>query len=228
MSSQRLGIIAKMDVVDLEDGVAMPVDFKKGKRPHVAAGAYEPERVQVCAQAMILEDNGYRVEQGALWYVGSRERVPVVLDDQLRARTNDAISGLRSAAMAGRRPPAPAGQPQVSSLLPRGNLPAGRDEPVQARRAAQAVEPVGRCRQTAPCADAASETAQEWRTVGGGRRGQEDGGSARRSVRRGDLRPGVGHDAGVAFTDARGDSGVLVHQRRLVRGATRWEPVIGT
>lgn len=105
MSSQRLGIIAKMDVVDLEDGVAMPVDFKKGKRPHVAAGAYEPERVQVCAQAMILEDNGYRVEQGALWYVASRERVPVVLDDQLRARTNDAISGLRSAAMAGRRPP---------------------------------------------------------------------------------------------------------------------------
>jgi len=105
MSSQRLGIIAKMDVVDLDDGVAMPVDFKKGKRPHVAAGAYEPERVQVCAQAMILEDNGYKVEQGALWYVGSRERVPVILDDQLRARTNDAISGLRSAALAGRRPP---------------------------------------------------------------------------------------------------------------------------
>ncbi len=105
MSSQRLGIIAKMDVVDMEDGVAMPVDFKKGKRPHVAAGAYEPERVQVCAQAMILEDNGYRVEQGALWYVGSRERVPVVLDDQLRAATHDAISGLRSAAAAGRRPP---------------------------------------------------------------------------------------------------------------------------
>ncbi len=105
MSSQRLGIIAKMDVVDLEDGVAMPVDFKKGKRPHVAAGAYEPERVQVCAQAMILEDNGYRVEQGALWYAGSRERVPVILDEQLRARTHEAISGLRSAAAAGRRPP---------------------------------------------------------------------------------------------------------------------------
>ena len=42
----------------------MPVDFKKGKPPHVAAGAYEPERVQGCVQAMILDDNGYRVEQG--------------------------------------------------------------------------------------------------------------------------------------------------------------------
>jgi len=105
MASDRLGVIAKMDVVDVENGAVMPVDFKKGKRPHVAAGAYEPERVQVCAQALILEDNGYRVRGGALWYAGSRERVPVILEDQLRARTLDAISGLRSAAMARRRPP---------------------------------------------------------------------------------------------------------------------------
>ena len=104
MASERLGVIAKMDVVEVEDGVAMPVDFKKGKRPHVAAGAYEPERVQVCVQAMILEDNGYQVERGALWYAGSREKVAVVLDDQLRARAFDAITGLRSAALAGRRP----------------------------------------------------------------------------------------------------------------------------
>ena len=83
----------------------MPIDFKKGKRPHVAAGAYEPERVQVCVQAMILEDNGYKVAQGVLWYAGSREKVPVVLDDTLRAQTLRAISELRAAAAARRRPP---------------------------------------------------------------------------------------------------------------------------
>ena len=42
-------------------GVVTPVDSKKGKRPHVAEGAYEPERVQVCAQALILEEAGYKV-----------------------------------------------------------------------------------------------------------------------------------------------------------------------
>lgn len=105
LSSERLGIIAKMDVVEADEGVVMPVDFKKSKRPHVAAGAYEPERVQVCAQAMILEDNGYTVAHGALWYAGSREKVPVVLDDELRARTLEAVSGLRMAADSGRRPP---------------------------------------------------------------------------------------------------------------------------
>ncbi len=105
LSSERLGVIAKMDVVEAKEGYVMPVDFKKGKRPHVAAGAYEPERVQVCVQAMILEDNGYKVQHGALWYVGSREKVRVVLDEDLRARTLDAILGLRSAAMVRRRPP---------------------------------------------------------------------------------------------------------------------------
>ena len=105
LSSERLGVIAKMDVVETDDGLAMPVDFKKGKRPHVAAGAYDPERVQLCVQAMILEDNGYKVEQAALWYAGSRERVRIVLDQELRATTLEAITGLRSAAASGRRPP---------------------------------------------------------------------------------------------------------------------------
>lgn len=105
LASERLGIIAKMDVVEVSAGAAMPVDFKKGKRPHVAAGAYEPERVQICTQAMVLEDHGYAVEQGVLWYAGSRERVQVLIDDELRARNLEAIAGLRSVAANGRRPP---------------------------------------------------------------------------------------------------------------------------
>jgi len=105
LSSERLGLIAKIDLLEAEDGAVTPVDYKQGKRPHVDKGAYEPERVQVCAQALILEDNGYRVEEGALWYAASRERVPVALDEELRARTRAAISELRLAAAAGRRPP---------------------------------------------------------------------------------------------------------------------------
>ncbi len=105
LASERLGIIAKMDLIQGDDGAVTPVDTKKGKRPHVAEGAYEPERVQVCAQALILEDAGYQVADGALWYAGSRERVRIVLDDALRARTREAIANLRLTAAAGRMPP---------------------------------------------------------------------------------------------------------------------------
>jgi CRISPR-associated exonuclease Cas4/CRISPR-associated protein Cas1 len=105
LASERLGIIAKMDLVEGEEGTVTPVDTKKGRRPHVAEGAYEPERVQVCAQALILEDAGYKVSEGAIWYAGSRERVRIVLDEALRATTRTAIADLRLAAAAGRLPP---------------------------------------------------------------------------------------------------------------------------
>jgi CRISPR-associated endonuclease Cas1/CRISPR-associated protein Cas4 len=105
LASERLGIIAKIDLVEGEDGTVSPVDTKKGRRPHVAEGAYEPERVQVCAQALILEDAGYKVSEGAIWYAGSRERVRIALDEDLRARTRTAIAELRLTAAAGRLPP---------------------------------------------------------------------------------------------------------------------------
>jgi CRISPR-associated exonuclease Cas4/CRISPR-associated protein Cas1 len=105
LSSERLGLIAKIDLVEAQDGTVTPVDYKKGKRPHVAEGAYEPERVQVCAQALVLEDNGYKVDEGALWFAESRERVRVVLDDELRAKTRRAIGELRLAAAGTRAPP---------------------------------------------------------------------------------------------------------------------------
>jgi CRISPR-associated protein Cas4 len=105
LSSERLGLIAKIDLVEAEEGCVVPVDYKKGKRPHVAEGAYEPERVQVCAQALVLEDNGYKVAEGALWFAESRERVRVVLGEELRARTLRAIYDLRLAAASPKPPP---------------------------------------------------------------------------------------------------------------------------
>ena len=105
LSSERLGVIAKIDIAEAEDGVVTPIDYKRGKRPHVARGAYEPERVQVCLQALLLEEHGYRVEEGAIWYAESRERIRVALDDDSRAAAREAVSRLRLTVSHGRIPP---------------------------------------------------------------------------------------------------------------------------
>ena len=105
LSSNTLGLIAKIDVAETEDGTVTPIDYKRGKRPHVAEGAYEPERVQVCLQALLLEEHGYRVEEGAIYYAESRERVRVVLDNGLRAAARIAVNGLRLLTSQGRIPP---------------------------------------------------------------------------------------------------------------------------
>lgn len=95
LSSNKLGLIAKLDLIEAEDGVVTPIDYKRGKRPHVARGAYDPERVQLCVQGMVLQEHGYLCEEGALYYVQSRERVRVVFDEELRQLTTSAINGLR-------------------------------------------------------------------------------------------------------------------------------------
>jgi CRISPR-associated endonuclease Cas1/CRISPR-associated protein Cas4 len=105
LSSQTLGVIAKLDVAEAEDGVVTPVDYKRGRRPHVGQGAYEPERIQVCLQALLLEEHGYRVEDGAIYYAQSRERVRVALDETLRQAARDAVSRLRLTVAQGRLPP---------------------------------------------------------------------------------------------------------------------------
>ena len=105
LSSERLGLVAKLDLAEFEGRRAIPVDYKRGKRPHVAHGAYEPERVQLCVQALLLEEHGYESPEGMLYFAASRERVRVDFDDELRATTHQAAAGLRLMAMGGAMPP---------------------------------------------------------------------------------------------------------------------------
>ncbi|MFT4099639.1 MAG: CRISPR-associated endonuclease Cas1 [Burkholderiaceae bacterium] len=104
LSSERLGLVAKLDLAEFDGHRAVPVDYKRGKRPHVANGAYEPERIQLCVQGLLLEEHGYEVTEGVLYFVASRERVRVQFDDDLRAATRAAVAGLRLVAVGGRLP----------------------------------------------------------------------------------------------------------------------------
>lgn len=105
LSSTALGVIAKLDIAEADGGVVTPVDYKRGKRPHVAQGVYEPERIQICLQALLLEEHGYRVEEGAIYYAESRERVRVALDDASRTAARTAVSELRLTVSQSRIPP---------------------------------------------------------------------------------------------------------------------------
>lgn len=104
LSSNRLGLIAKMDLIEGEGQTVTPVDYKRGKRPHVARGAYDPERVQICVQGLLLQEQGYQCDEGILYFSDSRERVRVPFDDELRAQTMAAIDGLRLIAAGGQIP----------------------------------------------------------------------------------------------------------------------------
>jgi CRISP-associated protein Cas1 len=105
LSSDRLGITAKIDLVEGVGTTVAPVDYKRGKRPHVDKGAWEPERVQVCARGLILRENGMDCRGGVLYFVASRERVTITFDGELIERTLALIDAMRRAAREGRIPP---------------------------------------------------------------------------------------------------------------------------
>jgi len=93
--SEDLGIVAKIDVVRAEGDSVVPIDFKRGKAPNIERGAYDPERVQVCLQALLLREAGYRCEAGRIYFAASKTHVDVEIDDALIAQTREAISGAR-------------------------------------------------------------------------------------------------------------------------------------
>ena len=112
VSDQTLGVIARIDLIEGQGNAVTPVDYKHGKAPDVPEGAWEPERVQVCIQGLLLRANGYTCTQGMLYFVESRQRVAVPLDDALISRTSELLSGIRDMASSGRIPPPLADSPK--------------------------------------------------------------------------------------------------------------------
>jgi len=58
------GITCRIDLLEGDGGHVTPVDYKRGESPDIPEGAYEPERVQLCAQGLVLRENGFVCDEG--------------------------------------------------------------------------------------------------------------------------------------------------------------------
>lgn len=107
LTAHEEGITAKLDLVEAVAGTGLvrPVDYKRGEAPDIPGGAYEPERVQLAAQTLVLRANGYRVEEGVLYFARSKKRVRVPMADDLIESARRAARELRAAVGAGTLPP---------------------------------------------------------------------------------------------------------------------------
>lgn len=105
LSDEGLGAIARIDLVEAEGERATPVDYKRGTVPDIPGHVYDPERVQLCVQGLLLRANGYECEQGVIYYVGSKRRVHVGFDDLLVKQTLEMLESVRKMAGGGEIPP---------------------------------------------------------------------------------------------------------------------------
>ena len=108
LSSERLRVIAKMDLVELDGDTATPVDYKHGRPREDGDGGLElwpADRAQLAVQAIVLRENGYRCEEGVAYYRKTGQRVRVAFDDAVMAETEALIQDAWETAEAGEIPP---------------------------------------------------------------------------------------------------------------------------
>jgi CRISPR-associated protein Cas1 len=90
VASEGLKLAGYLDVVEEEGGRIVPIEYKKGKVGRM--GPWVNDQVQLCAGAMVLEENwGTPITFGYLYYAGSQHRYRVDFTDELRHQVKEAI-----------------------------------------------------------------------------------------------------------------------------------------
>jgi len=82
--SERLGLSGQCDIVEFhDDGRVLPVEYKRGKPK-----AHRADEVQLCAQALCLEEMlNITITAGCLFYGQNRRRSDIPFDQELRDLT---------------------------------------------------------------------------------------------------------------------------------------------
>lgn len=106
LASERLGLTGIADIVEFEESesgrIVRPIEYKRG-RPK----AHRADEVQLCAQALCLEEMlEVTITEGALYYGKTRRRKRVTFDEMLRALTLDVVADTRELFEGDRTPPA--------------------------------------------------------------------------------------------------------------------------
>ena len=105
LSSAKWGMIARLDLIEGTGSKVVPVDYKRGKLPKNPEHVWDADKAQICAQAMILRDNGYQCDEGVIYYISSNKRVSIPIDKKLVNWTESQVNSLKRAASKNTPPP---------------------------------------------------------------------------------------------------------------------------
>lgn len=102
LKSEQYQLLGKADLIEETDGQFYPVEYKRGDK-----GEWENDAMQVCAQALCLEEmTQTTVSRGYVYYAASHQRQVVEIDAGLRERAIALISEIVQLFTTGKRPEA--------------------------------------------------------------------------------------------------------------------------
>lgn len=120
-------------MVEFHGEVPYPVEYKSGRH---RKGRHE--ELQACAQAICLEEMlGMKVEKGALYWHGSRERKEIIFTNELRQQVEESAAAVH-AMISGRRMPPPVNDRRCTDCsLKESCMPRVVDDKARCRKAAE-------------------------------------------------------------------------------------------
>lgn len=116
LTSEKLRLTATLDLAEIAGTVAVPVEYRKGRPNHVDAGGssgdeeaaddasaptaetWPTDRVQLGLQALLLEEAGYTVTDGVIYYAAERLRMDIPVDFALKTEALGALDAAKSCA----------------------------------------------------------------------------------------------------------------------------------
>ncbi len=102
LKSDRYKLIGKSDLIESENGEFYPIEYKRGRK-----GEWDNDELQVCAQALCLEEMiGRPISTGYVYYAHSHQRQLVEISEQLRQTAIDTIKAVQILLFTGAMPKA--------------------------------------------------------------------------------------------------------------------------
>lgn len=104
LSSDRLGLVAKLDLLEDDQGKISPVDYKRGHGPEEGDGIWDADRIQLGVQMLLVRENGYPCERGYIYYAETKQRVALSWTEALEHLIIETVARAREVAATGRIP----------------------------------------------------------------------------------------------------------------------------
>ncbi|MFK0729605.1 MAG: CRISPR-associated protein Cas4 [Gloeotrichia echinulata GP01] len=102
LKSDKYQLIGKSDLIEAENGEWYPVEYKRGRK-----GEWDNDELQVCAQALCLEEmTGRSINTGYIYYAHSHQRQLVDINKELRESAIATIQAVQQILFTGVMPKA--------------------------------------------------------------------------------------------------------------------------
>ncbi len=105
LGDPAVGVVARIDLVELDGDIAVPIEYKRGEPWTDEAPLRKPELQQLLAQVVLLRSHGYTVERAEVWFDAVRRKVPIAIPPDAEERVARAVFEIRGNAEAGEAPP---------------------------------------------------------------------------------------------------------------------------